>query len=29
MSLVSYMDGLKDKIGEHEIYLTESENKVK
>ena len=29
MSLVSYMDGLKEKIGEHEIYLTELENKVK
>ena len=29
MSLVSYMDGLKDKIGEHEVYLTELENKVK
>ena len=29
MSLVNYMDGLKDKIGEHELYLTELENKVK
>ena len=29
MSLVSYIDGLKDKIGEHELYLIELENKVK
>ena len=29
MSLVSYIDGLKDKLGEHELYLIELENKVK
>lgn len=29
MSLVIYMDGLKDKIGEHELYLAELESKVK